>query len=281
MESGRVAADIALRELFTSGKYSDLTIICAERRFAVHKSIVCTRSPFFAKACEEGRWKVELQSYLLMLIVDHQQEGVQNIINLEAEAGDDLMTGNDDPKAVHCMFEFLYCHTYATAADALPNDDFTKVDDTCLHAKVYALGDKYGIPSLKEESLAKFRDVSKHSWREEGFIEAVRICFATTGDGDKGLRNIVVRILNDHVEELADKPEVEDVIRSIDGLAYDLWKKSKNLTPGPRCKICETVVIRECDECSRGKIKRGSSTYYFAACNCDDLVRLCQMHRAE
>ena len=48
-----------MHSCFRSGAYSDLTIRCGDgREFKVHKDIVCPQSQFFAKAVEEGRFKV-------------------------------------------------------------------------------------------------------------------------------------------------------------------------------------------------------------------------------
>lgn len=40
--------------LYSSSLYSDFTIICHERRYLVHKAIICPRSDFFAAACRAG-----------------------------------------------------------------------------------------------------------------------------------------------------------------------------------------------------------------------------------
>jgi hypothetical protein len=41
----------AMNLLMESKKYSDLTLLCGGREFAVHRAIVCPRSPFFDAAC--------------------------------------------------------------------------------------------------------------------------------------------------------------------------------------------------------------------------------------
>ncbi|KAJ4127771.1 hypothetical protein NW768_008044 [Fusarium equiseti] len=72
--------------LLEEGKYSDLTIECGEDSYAVHKAIVCTRSPFFA-ACCDGDFK-------------------------EAKSGM-IKLPDDDPVAVKMMIRYLYTGTYA------------------------------------------------------------------------------------------------------------------------------------------------------------------------
>ena len=42
---------LAKCRLLSGGKYSDLTITCNYRKWAVHKAILCSRSGFFDGAC--------------------------------------------------------------------------------------------------------------------------------------------------------------------------------------------------------------------------------------
>jgi hypothetical protein len=47
--------------LYKDGKYSDLSIVCGESTYRAHKALLCTRSQFFAKACDGG-FKVRSKS---------------------------------------------------------------------------------------------------------------------------------------------------------------------------------------------------------------------------
>ena len=48
---------LAISQLRATQKYSDLTLVCEEQEFKVHKAIVCSQSPVLAAACD-GDFKV-------------------------------------------------------------------------------------------------------------------------------------------------------------------------------------------------------------------------------
>lgn len=170
------------------------------------------------------------------------------------------------------MFVFLYNHTYGASISS--NDQ----NNICLYAKVYAIGDKYGIPSLKEVALAKFQKTAELAWSVDEFCIAVRIAFTTTMDEDRGLRNIVVRVLKERTRDVAENATMERTTRDIDGLAYSLWKAAPH-TPGPRCNVCGIAFVKGCVACCCRKVMRGSSKSYFVACECDPQQEVCESHQ--
>lgn len=53
---------VNLSSLLTTGKYSDLRIVCDECQFQVHKAVVCPQSVVISAACD-GRFQVGAVSY--------------------------------------------------------------------------------------------------------------------------------------------------------------------------------------------------------------------------
>ncbi len=47
------AAFQSVQAVFTSPKYSDLTVLCGTDKYMLHRAIVCPRSKFFETACDE------------------------------------------------------------------------------------------------------------------------------------------------------------------------------------------------------------------------------------
>ncbi|KAI7200301.1 hypothetical protein KC316_g2264 [Hortaea werneckii] len=173
MSEGQSASNEALRKLLNTGEYSDLIIKCGLRTFKVHKAIVCARSEYFAAACKPDAFK----------------EGATGIIALQSTADPNAAKDDpslDDPAAVKLMIDFLYLHdypnirTYLDASDPLNLFSKTLFDaenfGVIMHAKVYALGSKYRIPSLQSASLKKFEKAANLAWDTDRPARHYRPC---------------------------------------------------------------------------------------------------------
>ncbi|KAK6810547.1 hypothetical protein RU639_013718 [Aspergillus parasiticus] len=124
---GRRASDV-LMKIWEEREFSDLTIICNGSRFEVHKAVVCSQSPVLRAACG-GNFK-------------------------EAQSGEYKMIG-DSKLIVEKALEYFYVGDYT----GLSQDD----DSACpemsalqLHARVFALADKYDVQSLCDLSVEKY-----------------------------------------------------------------------------------------------------------------------------
>nr|OQO30859.1 hypothetical protein B0A51_01482 [Rachicladosporium sp. CCFEE 5018] len=95
---------------FVDGKYADLTIEVGERKWKVHKFIVCSGCDFFAKACD-GRF----------------QEATANTIKMP----------EDDPMAVNALLEYLYTSNFVMPTD--PNGAPAYRQQIALIVAVYRL----------------------------------------------------------------------------------------------------------------------------------------------
>jgi len=104
------------------------------------------------------------------------------------------------------MFDFLYLHTYDAASILEDGDESCAGFELVLHAKIYALGGKYDIPSLKTAALDHFEAGGKSHWRDHVFFEAIRVVFTTIPDSDSDLRKTATGIILGHNTFLARQP---------------------------------------------------------------------------
>ncbi|KAK0837997.1 hypothetical protein LTS02_017858 [Friedmanniomyces endolithicus] len=81
-----VIKNVAL--LLQTGRFSDLTLVCKDRRFRVHRAIVCSRSPVWAAAAEGGFKEMETKIVEVDIV---------------------------DPDTLHRALTYLYTGTYGDA----------------------------------------------------------------------------------------------------------------------------------------------------------------------
>jgi len=97
----------------------------------------------------------------------------------------------------------------------------THAFDLIEHVNVYAIAEKFNISGLKLLATQKFDSASAAHWDTPEFLKAIHQVYTTTIESDRGLRNVVLRTLNDH-SRLLDKGEIRAVLQQIHALAYEL-----------------------------------------------------------
>ena len=80
-----------------------------------------------------------------------------------------------------------------------------------MNAKMYEIGEKYGVKGLKGLAQRKFDIACELYWDDEVFPHAVRYVFESTVDEDEGLRSIVYKTIRENLE-LVKKKEVAAVM---------------------------------------------------------------------
>jgi len=94
-----------------------------------------------------------------------------------------------------------------------------------LHAKMYAIGDKYVVDGLKELAKEKFERSCNSHWDTEYFAPATHFAFSSTLDSGRGLRAVIIRTICDHINIL-NKPEVMALLHEFNDLAVSLLEKN-------------------------------------------------------
>lgn len=90
-----------------------------------------------------------------------------------------------------------------------------------IHARVYALAEKYTMEGLKYLAKTKFNALHGHVLNE-GFYKAIDIIFTSTPDSDMGLRKIVVRKLCFIINQYGVLPQIEEKLKMFPELVVQI-----------------------------------------------------------
>jgi len=75
-----------------------------------------------------------------------------------------------------------------------------------FHAKVYQIGDKYGIETLKKQASNKIERIVNEgevtTKYARDLVDAITVVYTTTPPGGRGLRDIVVQNAHEDLDEL-------------------------------------------------------------------------------
>jgi hypothetical protein len=197
---------------------------------------VCSQSEFFRLACHKhtdsgGNFK-EAQSG----VVDLPSRKVNTNGAKSENFNWDLDA--EDPKCVKLMIHYFYHLDYVEVETAKlkekkrseENFDETHVLNEGLlidHAKMYAMGDKYGVPGLKDLALRKYQEAYEHT--SAGFANSMIVIYTSTIDNDAGLRNAIIKILKNDITNLMKKPKISQNVKELPLLSHALLRKQLGL----------------------------------------------------
>lgn len=93
---------------------------------------------------------------------------------------------------------------------------------------------KYHVDGLCDMAVEKFKAEVADHWNHEDLAHAIHVIYTSTADEVTQLRELAAKVLSEHLDELMEKPEVATLLRSINGLAYDILVRGRSSTQGTR-----------------------------------------------
>ncbi|KAI5248857.1 hypothetical protein E4T43_01049 [Aureobasidium subglaciale] len=212
-----------LWSLQENGAYSDLKITCGSDTFNVHKNIICPQSDFFRAACRPDTFQ-EGKAGVIDIPAGRGRQASSLTQPITAEEFDwDLDVETVD--TVKHMVNYFYNHEYSLEAptgDA--HYDFSPANlargRLATHAAMYAMGEKYGVPGLKDFAMDTFEQRCCET--TAGLSSALVIAFTGTPETDTGFRESVVRSLILYPPALRDE-EVAKTIKDLPELVHRLY----------------------------------------------------------
>ncbi|KAG5775230.1 hypothetical protein H9Q73_011095 [Fusarium xylarioides] len=226
-----------------TGELSDLTIICGNNRHRVHKLILSTGSKFFKVACS-GKYK---QAYSMsqesdgeINLPDDDPAAVRKMIgylynidynatrtqmpdyedDVEAELSDTEYDAETRYRMKLFGAEFIKRKRIKQLKEhewgGWKSQESPSSSQLCLQAKVYALGEKYGMQGLKNAAKGAFEsEIQSGNVGIDDFAEAVEKVYTSTVSEDRGLRDVVVKMIEQDIL-LLDHVVVREVMRATD-----------------------------------------------------------------
>ena len=119
--------------------------------------------------------------------------------------------------------------------------DQGEVPPTVFNAKVYGIADKYDVTTLKLQAKEKFKQAAETCWRMDDFPHAITEVYSSTPATDRGLRDVVTRVVCGHIDVFLEKQEFKNVLEETVSFAADVTRfivKERRILKEYRCPSC-------------------------------------------
>lgn len=155
------------------------------------------------------------------------------------------------------MLVFLYSCYYDESADSEAQHEFE------FNARMYGLGDKYGIEDLKDfaKDCLSLWPLSPGGWEPSErsiYVKGLRVIYTTTLSSDRGLRDLVIPAFKHDMVDLREDPDFVEMLSSGWGdgeFAMDVFDALLELSQPKKyqcikCHKCDIVTFPE--RCYKG-----------------------------
>lgn len=160
-----------MKRLYRAESTSDLTIVCGERTWKVHKFCLSAQSDYFFSACYG---------------------------NFSEATRHEIALHDENPAVLDAFIYHLYHFDYTAS---IGNSSSLMV----FHVRMYVIADQYLVWPLRALAAETFDKSAKAFWSSAAFAEAVIEVYATTEGGRTNpLKESVIEVVKQHAKELLD-----------------------------------------------------------------------------
>jgi len=113
-----------------------------------------------------------------------------------------------------------------------------------VHARLYILGDKYDIPSLKELASRNYCKIVATQWNTKAFSESAEIIYNNIVVERDVLKDVIYEKARSNISTLINKPGFEGLLRRTNDFAADILisliqkQKDGTIMTCTRCQSC-------------------------------------------
>ena len=120
------------------------------------------------------------------------------------------------------MIKHLYGQSYFEGVFTL--DEISEPQQWIRNVQIYALADKYGLNSLKQNAMVCQRCAQVPEWSAcgEEFFTATELAYETTPECDRGMRDIMLEHIQDNKDEMCANEYFLGMIRRGGDIALDV-----------------------------------------------------------
>ncbi|EHK99475.1 hypothetical protein M7I_4632 [Glarea lozoyensis 74030] len=189
--------------LLSTGRYSDLQIVCKEKTFNVHRAICCLASKVLAAAVDR-EWKLWQYQQQRRQQRQKKSRGIMKHVKKHAKH---------------------HHESTANLAHSQPIDT-TGRNPLLNNALAFVLGDKYDVSGFKNLAKAKYEAALPDYWNSASFVDSLKLLYEASPDSERDLRDIAVKAAGNHARELMDHGEFCALCKANAEIAFDVLAAS-------------------------------------------------------